>query len=174
MAISTLVSYSFVQVLDSENGDTYTLHRLVPTFTRYWLASHNRADKWATKALQSMVKVFPLVEYENWERSAELLSHVQSLVEIKAFSSLPPYEAGVLLTAAATFLRMQAQFPKSNEYVNLALATLKSKFGDDDPATIEALCCLGRYQQDRKKYKEAEETLRSALLWDSACCCLIR
>src|SRR5207245_732124 len=59
-AIGTLVAYSFINVAYTENGEKYTLHRLVQTFTRYWLRDYRRtADLWATNSLWVLVNEFP-------------------------------------------------------------------------------------------------------------------
>lgn len=160
-AIGTLVAYSFINVAYTENGEKYTLHRLVQTFTRYWLKDYRRtADSWAMKSLYFLVNEFPKAEYEDWTKAAELLPHVQVIHTYQPTSNLPAREFGVLLTAVATYLRTKAQFPMAEDYIHQALAILSEDLGGEDPITMDAWYCLGHIHNGLGRFREAEKTYR--------------
>jgi tetratricopeptide (TPR) repeat protein len=163
MSISTLLSYSFLTVSEGPRGQRYTLHRLVQKFIQYRLEDLGIADKWATNALDFLVSVFPLEEYESWELSAELLPHVQAMAEYKMNSNLPAGKLGILLTAASAYLRRKGQLQRADKYITLALTTLRTNLGNDDPTTIDALCEQGHCFQDLKQYERAEKVYCSAI-----------
>jgi tetratricopeptide (TPR) repeat protein len=163
MSISTLMSYSFLTVSEGPRGQRYTLHRLVQKFIRYRLEDLGLGDKWASEALDFLVSLFPLEDYESWEISAELLPHVQTMVEYKTTSNLPAGKFGILLTAASAYSRMKGQLQRADTYITLALSALRTTLGNDDPITIDALCEQGRCLQDLKKYEGAEKVFRSAI-----------
>jgi tetratricopeptide (TPR) repeat protein len=161
LAISTLVSYSFINVSDTERGENYTLHRLVHKFTWYWLKDCRRtADSWATKALEFLSANFPSPEYENWTKAAELLPHVEVILSYQPAYQLPAYELGVLLTAAANYLRERAQFPLAEDYIRRAITTLKVGLGPENPITMEAFYCLAHICHGIGRFREAEDTWR--------------
>jgi tetratricopeptide (TPR) repeat protein len=163
-AIGVLKAYSFINVISYEQGEGYTLHRLVQIFSRYWLKEHKHTfQTWESRMLSSLLREFPKREYEDWTKSAQLLPHVQGFVDSPYGSKLPPGDLGVLLSLASTYLRMKGQFSLAEQYVGLAIKILTTGLGEDDEATLEAKGCLALIWRDTDQLGEAETMLRSII-----------
>lgn len=155
-AIGTLIAYSFINVSSERPGESYNLHRLVQVFAQYWLKEfRHSANEYAAKALTSLSSHFPMLEYEDWARSAELLPHLQAIIDYQKISYLPAKELGLILTAASTYLRLHARYSTARKYINLGIATFRDVLGDEDSLTIDAGCCLARCFHDENQFEEA-------------------
>lgn len=73
--VTTLRNYSFIHV--SENGTSFTMHRLEQMITRAWLKSDGQIDQWKDKFISILCDKFPTGEYENWEVCRLLFPHVK-------------------------------------------------------------------------------------------------
>jgi tetratricopeptide (TPR) repeat protein len=163
-AIGTLVAYSFINIATSKQGESYTMHRLLQVFARYWLKEHRRtAAEWASKALASLRLELPKLEYENWAKYAELLPHLAELIDFRPVSSLPVDDFGVSLIAGAAYLEVRAQYHLASHYANLALETLCENLGHEHPTTADARCRLASIYRDMGQLQEAERFSRSAI-----------
>jgi hypothetical protein len=70
---------------------TVSLHRLVQAVLRDEM-SESAEQMWAERAVRALNKVFPEVEYANWQSCSRLIPHAQSLawiIDERALSLLP-------------------------------------------------------------------------------------
>jgi tetratricopeptide (TPR) repeat protein len=163
-ALGTLVAYSFINVATGKQGESYTMHRLLQVFARYWLKERRGTDaEWASKALASLRLELPKLEYENWAKYAELLPHLAELIDFRPVSSLPVDDFGISLIASAGYLEVRAQYLLASHYANLALETLCETLRDEHPTTADARCRLASIYRDMGQPQEAESLSRSAI-----------
>lgn len=161
-AIGTLRAYSFINIVSSETGEAYTLHRLVQMFSRYWLKSRKlNFVAWESRMLTALVQEWPKQEYEEWDKAAQLLPHAQGFMDSLSARQQNSKDLGVLLTSVSTYLRMKGQYALAEKYVRAAIDTLHPQFGDDDPLTLEARVVLALVWRETDRLNEAEELLRS-------------
>jgi hypothetical protein len=160
-AIGTLLAYSLVNVAYDTEPESYSIHRLVQMFTLYWLAKHRKtADMWAGKVLTCLVREFPAKEYDDWNKSAELLLHVLNFVDLRPSSALSPSFLGNLLIACSRYLTMRAQFALATKDANLAIETVGKKQGNLNITIMDARYSLARIYRITAYFREAENLLR--------------
>jgi tetratricopeptide (TPR) repeat protein len=160
-AIGTLVAYSLLSVAYDTEPESYSIHRLVQMFTLHWLAKHRKtADMWAGKALRCLVREFPAKEYDDWNKSAELLPHVHNFVDLQPSLTPPPLFLENLLIACSRYLTMRAQYALATKYANLAIEMVEKKQGDLNITIMDARYCLARIYRNTAYFREAEDLLR--------------
>lgn len=76
--IATLRDWSFISV--SENGTSFTMHRLVQLTARAWLKSDGQIDQLKDQFISILYEMFPTGGYENWERYRPLFPHIKSAI----------------------------------------------------------------------------------------------
>lgn len=163
-AIGTLVAYSLINIAYDSQPESYSIHRLVQSFTRYWLVEHrNTADSWAAKAVNSLSREFPATEFEDWMKSAQLLPHVLKFVDLQPVSHLPPLRFGVLLIACSNYLRMRAHYVLASKYAHLAIEILEKSPEELNFAILDAKCSLALIYRSTARFQEAEQLLRPAI-----------
>jgi tetratricopeptide (TPR) repeat protein len=159
-AIGTLVAYSLVSIANDTEPESYSIHRLVQTFTLYWLVKHRKtADRWADKALKCLIREFPAKEYDDWNKSAELLPHALSFIDLRPSPSLSPSCLGNLLITSSNYLRIRAQYTFATKYINLAIEILEKGPGGSEMAILYAKRSLARIYRATGRFQEAESLL---------------
>ena len=166
-AIGTLKAFSFViGTLKSNTSDeNFTIHRLVQVSTRYWLSTHkNRAEQFATKALESLAREFPTGdEHENRDRCAELYSHTESVIDLQPLPIQNPGAFAKLLGNLSGYLRSQGQYNLSEGYARRAIDVSSSRLGKSNVQTLTNIHALAEVLSHQGKYAEAEQMHRRTL-----------
>jgi tetratricopeptide (TPR) repeat protein len=163
-SIGILVAYSLVNIAYENESESYSIHRLVQMFARYWLQMHRKTgEDWARKALLSIAIQFPRYGFDDWNKCAQLLPHVQELVDLCRVFDLSSIELGTLLTACSDYLRMRANYSLAIQHISLATRSLKEILGYEHPTFLDARCSLARIYHNTGRLKDAENVFRSSI-----------
>jgi tetratricopeptide (TPR) repeat protein len=141
---------------------TMSLHRLVQAVLRDEMDSDARR-MWAERAVRAVNKIFPEVEYENWQSCSRLVLHAQLLahsIEVFAFD-FP--EAARMLTQAGLYLKGRAQYAEAEPLYRRALAIREKVLGAEHPDVANSLINLAGLCYSQGKYAEAEPLYQRAL-----------
>ncbi len=160
--VHTLKGYSLVRTTDAA-GELFEMHRLVQLSTRRWLDSHEESERWKTKYIVNMSKVFPDGEYENWTTCHALFPHAQALLAYRPTSrKYVPFWAAVL-DHAGEFARAKKDYLMAERLSRLVLEVREKVLGFEHPDTLTSIGNLALMLYDQRKYQESEEMNRQAL-----------
>jgi tetratricopeptide (TPR) repeat protein len=133
-------------------------------FARYWLQNHRKSGKyWARQALLSLAKQFPKEAFDDWNKSAPLLPHVEELVDLRRVFDLTSIELGIILTACSIYLRVRANYTLATQYISIAIQSLREILGYEHPIFLDARCSLAQIYRNTGQLKDAENIFRSSI-----------
>jgi tetratricopeptide (TPR) repeat protein len=166
-ATGTLKAFSFVISTQKSNtsNENFTIYCLVQVSTRYWLSTYkNRAEQYATKALVSLAREFPIGdEYQNRDRYAELYSYTESVIDLQPLPIQNPGAFAKLLGNLSGYLRSQGQYNLSEGYARRAIDISSSRLGKSNVQTLTNIHALAEVLSHQGKYAEAEQMERQVL-----------
>ena len=159
--LGTLLGYSLVA--QPAVDEAYSMHPLVQTSVRYWLAQEKRKDHYVGQALRSVADRFPVDPYENRREYEMLLPHAQVVLHHardleahrKTYCELLHYMARCELSSG--------RYDLAFSHAELAYDIRQTLFGDKHQVTLQSLGLLARALWYQGKYEQAEEIHRRAL-----------
>jgi tetratricopeptide (TPR) repeat protein len=172
LAIGTLKAYSFISTTTdhSTTGMTYTIHRLVQLFSRYWIQFQKEvAPQILTRTVMRLCETFPrdAVGRESWPRSAEIIPHVQTIVDYQTLLSNQHSRFCDLLGGAASYLSSIGNLSAAIDLIYRAVAFSQesptSKDLDMRRASLRLMSQLADYKRKEGNLKEAEADQRRLL-----------
>ncbi|KAJ5242016.1 uncharacterized protein N7469_000343 [Penicillium citrinum] len=153
--IATLRNYSFISV--SENGTSFTMHRLVQLTTRAWLKSDGQIKKWKNKFISILCDEFPTGEYENWERCRPLFPHVKSAMSQRPESSQCLQKWATLLYRGAWYASQSGNIADTREMASKSRDQRRILLGDEHEEVIDSTSMLARAYWLDGRWEEAEQ-----------------
>jgi tetratricopeptide (TPR) repeat protein len=150
--IKHLLTYSLVR----RNPDTKTLaiHRLVQAVLKDGM-NEDMQRLWAECTVRAVSRVFPEVEFANWERCERCLPHAQVCAVLISDYRLAFPEAARLLAKAGHYLRDRGQFAQAEQLARQALEIDEKVLGTEHIDITITLDILGEICYDRSNYAES-------------------
>lgn len=173
LAIGTLKAYSFISTASDNpttNDVTYTIHRLVQLFSRYWIQyQKDVAPQIVTKTVIRLCETFPrdALRRESWPKSADLIPHVQAVMDYQSLLSGQHSRFCDLLGGAASYLSCIGNHSAANDLVYRALA-----FSQESPsyqevemrrASLRLMSQAADLKRKQGNFEEAEADQRRLL-----------
>ncbi|KAJ5425957.1 Tetratricopeptide-like helical [Penicillium sp. CMV-2018d] len=153
--ITTLRDYSFISI--SENGTTFTMHRLVQLTTYMWLKDDARIAQWKDKFISTLYNEFPTTgEYENWERCRLLFPHVKSAMSQQPTSPDAQRHWATLLYRGAWYASTSGNIADTREMASKSREQRIVLLGDEHEEVFNSIAMLAIAFGLEGRWKEAE------------------
>ena len=159
--LGTLLGYSLIA--QPAVDETYSMHPLVQTSVRYWLAQETRKDHYVGQALRSVAERFPQDTYENRREYEMLLPHAQVVLQHARDLEAHQKTCRELLHCMARCELSSGRYELACAQAELAYGIGRTLFGDKHEATLRSLGLLARVLGYQGKYEQAEEMHRRVL-----------
>ena len=159
--LGTLLGYSLVA--QPAVDETYSMHPLVQTSVRYWLAQEKRKDHYVGQALRSVADRFPVDPYENRREYEMLLPHAQVVLQHARDLEAHHKIYCELLHCMARCELSSGRYESAFSHAELGYDIRRTLFGDKHQATLGSLGLLARVLAHQGKYEQAEEMHQRAL-----------
>ena len=159
--LGTLLGYSLVA--QPAVDETYSMHPLVQTSVRYWLAQEKRKDHYVGQALRSVADRFPVDPYENRREYEMLLPHAQVVLQHARDLEAHHKIYCELLHCMARCELSSGKYESAFSHAELGYDIRRTLFGDKHQATLRSLGLLARALWYQGKYEQAEGIHRRAL-----------
>jgi tetratricopeptide (TPR) repeat protein len=153
--LGTLLGYSLI--VQPAVDETYSMHPLVQTSVRYWLAQEKRKDHYVGQALRSVADRFPVDAYENRRAYEMLLPHAQVVLQHARDLEAHHKTYCELLHCMAQCELSAGRYGLACSQARLAYDIRRTLFGDKHRATLRSLDLLARVLGYQGKYEQAEE-----------------
>ncbi|KAI0191514.1 hypothetical protein EV127DRAFT_428547 [Xylaria flabelliformis] len=153
-AIGVLKAYSLI---NEENNESLTLHRLIHLVTQKWLATKETMRQFAEKAIVTVSRCYPYGEYENREKCAAYLPHVQAVLKLNGVESRDENIArATILHHAASFFYLQGQWNLAETFQTQARDIREKILGPNHLDTLDSINNLALIYQSQGRWREAE------------------
>ncbi|CAI7629154.1 unnamed protein product [Penicillium viridicatum] len=153
--ITTLRDYLFISF--SENGTTFTMHRLVQLTTYMWLKDDARIAQWKDKFISTLYNEFPTTgEYENWERCRLLFPHVKSAMSQQPTSPDAQRQWATLLYRCAWYASTSGNIADTREMASKSREQRIVLLGDEHEEVFDSIAMLATAFGLEGRWKEAE------------------
>ncbi|MGB7846460.1 MAG: FxSxx-COOH system tetratricopeptide repeat protein [Candidatus Acidiferrum sp.] len=147
---------------------TLDIHRLAQVVIQAGMSEAEQRD-WAARAVRTVEKAFPNVEFKNWEMCQKLLPHAQACASLVEKWTYTFPEAAILLNTVADYLCDRALFADAEPLYQRALAIREKTLGPKHPDVATSLNNLATLYRSQGKYAEAEPRYQRALaIWEEA------
>jgi tetratricopeptide (TPR) repeat protein len=160
-AIGTLIAYSFVT--RREGSATFDLHRLVHLAMRYWLLENGIMTKWAFKATERLVEVFPSDEHENRAVWRAYSPHAIYALNSKYVSQNKNIDYVELSNKVGMCLLSDGKFQEAEKHLREAMQISQNANGPWDLDTLTYISNFAMVLEKLGNYTEAENTNRQVL-----------
>jgi tetratricopeptide (TPR) repeat protein len=159
--LGTLLGYSLIA--QPAVDETYSMHPLVQTSVRYWLAQEKRKDHYVGQALRGVAERFPKDNYKNRREYEMLLPHAQVVLQHARDLEAHHKTCGELLHCMALCELSSGRYDLAYSQAELAHDIRRTLLGDKHKATLQSLGLLARVLGYQGKYEQAEEMHRRVL-----------
>ncbi|KAJ4301871.1 hypothetical protein N0V90_003967 [Kalmusia sp. IMI 367209] len=158
-AIGTLSAYSFVIRRAADN--TLDVHRLVQLVTRSWLKMKDEWQPWACKALERLVGLVPI---KNFEEKQTWIAYLPHAIHVVGLTELGEKEGRLdLLDRIGRCERALGRY-EAGEWAHRQLFEQRVQdFDEHHLATLASMNELGTDLERQGKYEEAESIHQRAL-----------
>ena len=147
---------------------TLDIHRLAQVVIQAGMSDAEQRD-WAARAVRTVEKVFPNVEFKNWEMCQKLLPHAQACASLVDKWDFTFPEAAMLLNTVADYLCDRALFADAEPLYQRSLAIREKALAPEHPDVAASLNNLATLYRSQGKYTEAEPRYQRALaIWEKA------
>ncbi len=159
-AIGELHKYSLLK-RDPEKK-ILVIHRLVQAVI--WDNMETETQRqWAERAVRSISRVFPDVEFATWDTCQQYLPHAQLCVTLIDQWQMEFLEAVRLLQRMGKYLQARAQYVEGEPIYQKALALHERLLGPDHPEIAQTLSGLASLHYEQGKYEQAKQLYQRAL-----------
>ncbi len=138
------------------------IHRLVQAVIWDDMGSETQRQ-WAERAVRSISRVFPDVEFATWDACQQCLPHAQVCVTLIDQWQMEFLEAVRLLHRMGEYLQARAQYAEGEPIYQKALALHERLLGPDHPEIAQTLSGLASFHYEQGKYEQAEPLYQRAL-----------
>lgn len=161
-ALGILKAFSFIS--EGNTDQIINLHRLIQLVMRKWLAKQGTSQTWASKALQSVSKLYPQTPNRNWEKCQEYLPHAYAVLDHDCLPEVveSPATPG-LMQRMASFQFGQGQYKSAETLLGRAMKISQKIGGKKDPATTLIINNLGLVYWHEGEFQKAKDHLLQAL-----------
>jgi len=142
---------------------TVSLHRSVQAILRETLESETRR-RWAETAVRTLSRVFPEVEFANWQLCGRLVQHAQSVASLIDEYSFDFPEASRLLIQAGMYLYERAQYTEAEPLYQRAITIKEKTMGREHPSAAATLNNLAELYRAQGRYEDSEPIYRRSLM----------
>jgi class 3 adenylate cyclase/tetratricopeptide (TPR) repeat protein len=146
----------------------FSVHRLVQEVARASLAEPERKTC-VEHAVGALDRVFPIVEFSNWEQCERLVPHVAAVAGWVDSSIGRPEAAGRLMNRAGEYLFRRGRRAEARPLYERALAIREKALGPHHPDVAESLNNMAELLGYEGRYAEAQPLCeRSLAIGESA------
>ncbi len=160
-AIGELHKYSLIK--RDPDKKILVIHRLVQAVI--WDDMDGETQRqWAERAVRSVSRVFPEVEFATWDACQQYLPHAQVCVTLFDQWQMAFLEAARLLHRMGVYLQARAQYAEGEPLYQHALALYERLLRPDNPELAQSLSGLASLYYEQGKYEQAEQLYQRALV----------
>ncbi len=141
---------------------TVNLHRSVQAIFREKMESETRR-RWAERAVRTVNRVFPEVEFANWGSCGRLVQHAQSMAKLIDEYSFDFPEASRMLIQTGMYLYERAQYTEAEPLYQRAITIKEKAMGREHPSVAATLNNLAELYRAQGKYEDAEPIYKRSL-----------
>jgi tetratricopeptide (TPR) repeat protein len=158
--LTELDTYSLIRRKDDE---LWSIHRLLQEVVRESL-NQERAG-WANSVMELLRQVYNFDYYQlkTWEKSGQLISHMQAAVEIAVSLQIENEQFGWICSQIGYYLDKQGRYEEAEPLYKQALGIRERVLGPDHPDTAGSLNNLALLYNNQGRYEEAEPLYKRAL-----------
>lgn len=162
--IAILKAYQFID--SSQNGRTYTMHRLVQVSTRTWLEKRHELVRWQSDYLRSLRRKFPKDTSDTpslWHVRLTLLPHVEALLDLTLDNKpLDELLASLMYDASRAALKL-GRFQMAERMARNAAMIFRENGSMNNPEALLKESWLGEVLSRMGEHKDAEKIVRKIL-----------
>ncbi|KAJ5662973.1 hypothetical protein N7507_003704 [Penicillium longicatenatum] len=155
--IATLRDYSFISTI--EDGNMFTIHRLVQLTTRAWLKNRGKIAIWTERFIKTLCDEFPVGNYENWEKCRVLFPHVK-LAMFQRPGLLSPESRkswATLLYNGRWYSLKTGNIADTIEMASESRREIVRLLGIEDEDSLNSLALLGMAYEQNGQWRKAEK-----------------
>ncbi|KAK5096475.1 hypothetical protein LTR70_001649 [Exophiala xenobiotica] len=161
MALGTLYGYSLVS--GRAQNDSVSVHPLVQTSVRFWLAEVEKRATFVDRAIGLLASVFPQGEHENQEICRLLLPHASSVLKYHVAGKAESQQYAVLLYHLSWYLWRCGRYNEAYQHAQSAYDTWKVLFEQLSAPALDALSLSALILRYLGKYRKSKELNQAAL-----------
>ena len=158
--LEPVTQFSLIRV-DFES-QTYDIHRLVQAVIIEEM-DDTKQRQWAERAVRTVTRVFPDVEFSNWHLCERLLRHGQACAGLIEKWGFEFEEAGLLLNQTGFYLYERARYAQAEPLYKRSLAIREKALGPEHPYVASSLNNLAALYYAQGLYAQAEPLLKRSL-----------
>ena len=158
--LTELNTYSLIR--RNEDG-CWSIHRLLQEVVRESL--NQEQVGWANSVIKLLDQVydFDYNQQKTWEKSRQLIPHMQAAVEIAVSLQIENKQLGQICNEIGYYLHHQGRYEEAKPLYNRALEIRERVLGPDHPETATSLNNLAALYYNQGWYEEAEPLYKRAL-----------
>lgn len=160
-AIGILTAYSFV--VKQDNGQVFSMHRLVHLATRNWLRTEGNLSSWTNKAFERLTEIIPAGGHKNRKVWTAYLPHAKHI--LTSLDMAEGHDKVIILSDhLGKCLYSNGQYIEAEQAHRNTLDLRMRSLGLDHPDTLDSSAFLAEALSHQGKFTEAEmlhkQTLR--------------
>ena len=159
-AVKELFRYSLIQRDAGQN--LLSAHRLVQAVLKDTMNEEMQRE-WAERAVRTVNRAFPAVEFESWDQCRRMLTHAQTCADLITQWHMELPEASSLLGKAGSFLQDHGLYAEAEPLLQHALSIDEKRLGPGHPDVASRLLNLVGLYHVQGRYAEAEPISQRAL-----------
>lgn len=157
-ALGQLHRYSMIRL----GAEAFSIHRLLQAVVRDEMDDSGQRA-WAERAVLTVNRSFPEIEFKNWGSCERLLPHAKITTTLVAKWSFVFPEAAHLLNKTGFYLSERGSYAAAEPLLCQAVEIFRKAVGEDHPDFANSLNNLGVLYTDQGKFAAAERLLRQAV-----------
>ena len=146
----------FALITFEEDGESFSMHRLVQVATRNWLHIHDEIVKWQENAIMLLSKSFPDSDYRNWKICTLLLQHAEVVLGYQNLKQHCSLRQADVLHKTALYLNKQGRYDIALNRGRRALSIRCQLLSEEDVKVSDIMMTVTISLEGQREYKEAE------------------
>ena len=159
-ALKTLLDLSLLQ--RNREAGTISVHRLIQVVLKDRMDEATRR-LWAERAVKALSRLFPVPEYEVWQKCQQYLPHALLAADLIEEESFLFPEAARLLYLTACYLYTRASYADARRLGERALHLDEQVHGNEHSETARTLERLGEIYETLGDYTRAQQHYERAM-----------
>ena len=157
--ISILRNYCFIAT--NEQGDLFSMHRLVQVSMKHWLESYGELERWKGKYLMILSGAFPTDPYANLAESQALFPHAEVAMDYQPTELEYLVHYTRILGNASLYATATGRHEVAEDMSKSALRCCKTLLDQKYSLTLPCALNLALIVQRQGEYKMSEDMIRS-------------
>ncbi|WP_208341799.1 tetratricopeptide repeat protein, partial [Aetokthonos hydrillicola] len=141
---------------------TFDIHRLVQQVLKAEM-DEEKCRQWLQRTVCAVTKVFPNVEYANWQHCERLLTHALSAINWINQYQFELETAALLLARTGYYLLERGQYSEAEPLYKKALELYQRLLGQEHPDVAQSYNNLAELYRAQGRYQDAEPLCQKAL-----------